>query len=381
MIDETLIMIPGPTPVHDTILAELGRPTPSHLAPSFVERFAGCLEDLKRIGRADAAHPFVVGGAGTLGMEMALVNLLAPGEELLVLSQGYFGDRFEEVAASFGIACDVVRAEWGTTVAPEELARRIAARRYAAVAMTHVDTSTGAAVPVSDYCELLRDRDELVILDGVCATGGMDERFDEWGLDVLLTGAQKALGAPPGVAILLVSERAMARRRARESCPAYYADLLRWQPVMEDPRRYFSTPAVNEIAALAVATRLVLDEGLERRFARHGRIARAVRAGVGALGFELFTSRPDLADTLSVLRYPRGLDDGSFRAAMASEGVVIAGALGPIAGQACRIGHMGNIDSGEVCRLLRAMEHASRDSGLKVETGASLSAAGELLSG
>ncbi len=152
---------------------------------------------------------------------------------------------------AFGIQCDLLRAEWGHAVSPAEVKQRLDAGSYAAVTITHVDTSTGTAAPVEAYCDLLRGRKELVILDGVCATAGMDERFDEWGVDVLLTGPQKAIGAPPGVALCIFSERALERRRARSTVPAYYADVLRWLPVMQDPGRYYSTPCVNEIVALA----------------------------------------------------------------------------------------------------------------------------------
>jgi aspartate aminotransferase-like enzyme len=376
MIEPTLTMIPGPTPVRRPILDALSRPTTSHLAPAFVGAFRDCLENLKRIAFAGSARPFVVSGSGTLAMEMALVNPVAQGEKLLVLSQGYFGDRWQELAEAFGIDCELVRADWGRVVPPDELADRLAGASYAAVAVTHVDTSTGAAAPVAEYAELLRDRPELFLVDGVCATAGLEERFDDWGLDVLLTGAQKALGAPPGVAILLLSERALARRRDRSTVPAYHADLLRWLPVMEDPGRYFSTPPVNEIVALHRATALVLEEGLEARFARHERIARAVRAGLSAIGLEPFTSADCRAATLSVVAYPQAIEDGAFRGGMARRGVIVAGGLGPIAGKTFRIGHMGNIGAGEVCRTLQAVESSLRELGHAAEPGRAVAAAG-----
>ncbi len=352
--DDTLTMIPGPTPVHDEILEALSRPTTSHQAPSFVEAYRVCLADLRKIVFGENAQPFVVAGSGTLAMEMALVNLVGPDERVLVLSQGYFGDRWEQLAQSFGRAHRVVRAKWGQVVAPDELDRVLRAERFAVVAMTHVDTSTGAAAPVAEYCRVLRDHDALRVLDGVCATAGMEERFDDWGLDVLLTGAQKALGTPPGVAILVVSERALAKRRALQDVPAYYGDLLRWLPIMDNPALYFSTPPVNEILALRAATQLVLREGLDARFARHGRIARAMRAGLAEVGLQTFTASECRADTLTVARYADGIDDAPFRAGVAERGVVIAGGLGPLAGKACRIGHMGNIGAREVRRTLQA---------------------------
>ncbi len=381
MIDETLTMIPGPTPVHSRILDALARPTVSHVFPAFVETFRKALADFRALGQSESAQPLIVAGGGTLSMEIALVNLVAPGERLLVVSQGYFGDRWGDLAAAFGIPCDVLRSEWGKAVAPEALAEKLAAGKYAAVTVTHVDTSTGTCAPVEAYVDLLRGRDELVILDGVCATGGVDEPFDRWGIDVLLTGAQKAIGAPPGLALDLFSPRAVARRRSRASVPAYYADLLRWLPVMEDPSKYFATPCVNEIVAFAEALRIVHEEGLPARFARHARNARAIRAGLSALGLPLFTDESALADTLSVVRYPDGVEDVPFRKQMASRGVVIAGCLGPIAGKAFRLGHMGNIGAGEVVTVLKAAGESLQALGGKIDPAAGIAAAAPFLAG
>ena len=380
MIDETLTMIPGPTPVHPRILAALSRPTVSHVAPVFVEAFRKALADFRGICQSQAGQPFLVSGGGTLSMEIALVNLVAPGESVLVVSQGYFGDRFGDLATAFGIRADVLRSEWGRAVPPEEVAKRLESNAYAAVTVTHADTSTGTAAPVEAYAGLLRGRKELFLLDGVCATGGLDEPFDRWGVDVLLTAAQKAIGAPPGLALCLFSPRAMERRRARASVPAYYADVLRWLPIMEDPSRYFATPCVNEVVALAEALRMIHEEGLANRFARHARIGRAVRAGLTALGLEFVTAPDCRADTLSVVRYPAGVDDAAFRKEMASRRVVVAGSLGPLAGKAFRMGHMGNIGPGEVATALTAVEESLRALGARVESGAAVAAAARHLS-
>jgi len=356
--DDVLTMIPGPTPVHPAILDALARPTVSHQAPSFVEAYRRCLDRLRQVARAEHGHPFVVAGAGTLAMEMALVNLVGRGEDLLVVSHGYFGDRWIEIAEAFGVRARVLRAEWGRAVSPDALGAALEGNEPAAVAMTHVDTSTGTAAPVAAYCDRLRGRRALAILDGVCATAGIDERFDDWGLDVLLTGAQKALGAPPGVAILLASERALAKREALGVVRAYFADLRRWRRVMDDPGLYFSTPAVNEVRALDAALGLVLDEGLGARFRRHERIAAAMRAGLAEIGLEIFTAPECRAATLTVVLHAEGIDDARLRAEVAARGVVVAGALGPLAGRGFRIGHMGNIGLPEVLRTIEAIASA-----------------------
>ena len=375
MINETLTMIPGPTPVHPRILSALSRPTTSHVAPVFVDAFREALSGFRALCRSGSGQPFAVAGGGTLAMEMALVNVVAPGDEILVVSHGYFGDRYAELAGAFGIRAEVLRSEWGRAVPAEEVARRLAAGSFAAVTITHVDTSTGTASPAADYCELLRGRNELVILDGVCATGGVDEPFDGWGVDVLLTAPQKAIGAPPGLALCLFSERALERRRARASVPAYYADVLRWLPVMQDPSKYFATPCVNEIVGLAEALRIVHEEGLPARFARHARVARGIRAGLEALGLAIFTEPDCRADTLSVVRLPESVDDAAFRREASARGVVVAGALGPLAGKAFRVGHMGNVGAAEAAATLMAVEGALVALGVAVAPGAALAAA------
>jgi aspartate aminotransferase-like enzyme len=269
----------------------------------------------------------------------------------------------------------VLQSEWGHAVSPRDVTKKLATGTYAAVTITHVDTSTGTAAPVAAYCELLKGRDELVILDGVCATGGIDEPFDRWGVDVLLTAPQKAIGAPPGLALCLFSERALKSRRALPSVPAYYADVLRWLPVMEDPARYFATPCVNEIVALAEALFILHEEGLPARFARHARIAGAFRAGLGALGLEVFTAPDCRADTLSVVVLPAGVDDAAFRKGTAARGVVVAGCLGPLSGKAFRVGHMGNIGLPEIVATLEAIEGSLRELGAASAPGAGASAA------
>jgi alanine-glyoxylate transaminase/serine-glyoxylate transaminase/serine-pyruvate transaminase len=375
VIDETLTMIPGPTPVHPRILNALARPTVSHVAPAFLETFRRALADFRTLCQSASGQPFIVSGGGTLSMEIALVNLVAPGQKVLVVSQGYFGDRYAELAAAFGIGCDVLRSEWGRAVPPGQVAERLSGGRYAAVTVTHVDTSTGTAAPVAAYAEILRGREELLILDGVCATGALDEPFDRWGLDVLLTAAQKAIGAPPGLALCLFSERALRSRRLRSAVPAYYADVMRWLPIMEEPGRYFATPCVNEIVALGEALRLLHEEGLPARFARHERIGRAVRAGLTALGLRLVTAEDCRADTLSVVFHPDGVEDLPFRKEMAARGVVVAGCLGPLAGKAFRIGHMGNIGPGEVAKALQAVEDSLRTLGVTIPPGTAVAAA------
>jgi len=376
---EKLLLIPGPSPVHPRIIHSLAQPTVSHVGPEMVEEMRGALSNLKRVVFCEKGEAFIVAGAGTLAMEMALLNTLASGERALVLSQGYFGKRMAEIGSSFGLDCDLLESSWGSAVLPEALEKKLVDHGYKVVVATHVDTATGACAPIRDYSQVLRRRDLIFVVDGVCATGGIEERMDDWGIDVVLTAAQKCFGVPPGLAILVLSERALEKRKKMERIPAYYADLLRWLPIMKDPSRYFSTPCVNEIRAFYESTLIVLEEGLEQRFGRHNRTARALRAGLEALGFTFFTRQEFLADTLSVVNYPPGLEDKGFRDLYYENGVVVAGGLAETAGRVFRMGHMGNLSSSQVYFALDALELTLKTIGRTIEEGAGRRAAKAIL--
>jgi len=369
MAQEKLLLIPGPSPVVPRILDALALPTVSHVGPDMVRDLKEACENLKKIVFCENGEPFIVAGAGTLSMEMAILNTAGPGDRVLVLSQGYFGQRMSDICKAFGIDHDVLESEWGRAVTSLELDRRLRTQNYNVVVCTHVDTATGACAPLEEYSQALDKTGSLFIVDGVCATGGIPERMDAWGIDVVLTAAQKCLGAPPGLAILVLSELAMEKRRSMASLPAYYSDLLRWLAIMHDPSKYFSTPCVNEVRAFAEATRIILGEGMEERFERHDLYAEAIRAGLAALGFTFFTDPSFPASTLSVVRYPDGVDDKSFRAGLYDNGVVVAGGLGPTLGRVFRVGHMGNLTSAQVRFAVEAAEKTLAGLGQSIEPG------------
>ena len=379
MQQEKLLLIPGPTPVHPRILNALALPTVSHVSPVHVEELKEALSNLKKIVFCERGEPFIIAGAGTLAMEMALLNSVKKGEKVLIISQGYFGKRMTEILQSFGMDCNVLQGDEGKAVEPEVLSTQISKMKYAVVVSTHVDTATGVCAPVREYAGMIKDSSSLFIIDGVCATGGIEERMDVLGVDVILTAAQKCFGVPPGLAVLVVSERAMEKRRRMESVPAYYSDLLNWLPIMKDPSKYFSTPCVNEIRAFNEGTRIILEEGMEVRFMRHSRVAQAIRAALLVLGFSFLPEDRFLADTLSVVRYPEGIEDLAFRKTFFMNGVVVAGGLGNLAGSVFRMGHMGNLSLSQVYFALEALEKTLFSLGYTFEPESGLHAARAIL--
>jgi alanine-glyoxylate transaminase / serine-glyoxylate transaminase / serine-pyruvate transaminase len=353
-----LLMIPGPTPVRDDVRGALAEPVRSHTSAENAQTMRRIADGLRACVGSESARVHVFAGAGTLAMEAAVVNHVRPGQRMVVCSHGYFGDRFVEIGQAFGVEVLHLTTEWGTRIDPQRLRDACAQHPQALVALTHVDTSTGVLADVATLSGIARDAGALTVLDGVCATGGIAEEMDAWGVDVLLTGAQKALAVPPGLAILAVGERARERREALGTISAYYADLRRWDPVVDDPTRYFSTHATSMLRALEASLDAIAAEGLPRRFERHRRVARAIRAGFAELGLLPFTDAEALAPTLSALRTPEGVDEAELRSGMAGRGVVVAGCLGPFAGKGIRVGHMGEVGPAEVERTLAAAAQA-----------------------
>lgn len=362
MPNKELLLIPGPTPVTDEIKAALAAETWSHTDPRFVSTVSNSLEMTRELLGCHDGEVFVIAGTGTLAMEMALVNTVASGERILVLSQGFFGDRFEALAKSFGIEVDVMRSEWGKRICPVAVKEQLAKQQYKAVTVTHVDTSTGVEADLETLVPLVKQHGALFILDGVCATAAVEEDMSkaygdnaDYKIDVVLSGSQKAIGVPPGLLVLALSQQALAARAAMERIPAYYGDIKNWIPIMHNPGKYFATPAVNMFYAYQVAMKTIMAEGIANRYRRHRALGRAVRAALATFGMQALADESVAAPTLSCVLYPEGVEDAAFRSALAEQGVVIAGALAGLAGKAFRIGHMGNTTLDDFKQALQAM--------------------------
>jgi len=348
MPNKDMLLIPGPTPVVDEIYEALASETMAHTDPRFVKIFANSLDLTKQMFNTEG-EVFVVAGSGTLSMEMALVNTVAPGEKILVLSHGYFGDRFIQLADAFGIQVERIQAEWGNHVSLAELDHKLAEGGYKAVTVTHVDTSTGVMSNLDDIVPVVKKHGALFILDGVCATAAVEENMGkEYGapdykIDVVLTGSQKAIGVPPGLAIVAFGPKALAAREDMGRVPAYYADIKQWLPIMQNPSKYYATPAVNMIYAYNKGMEMLMAEGLKKRYRRHQALGKAVREALKTYGMTPLAEEKIAAPTLTCMLYPEGVDDVTFRKELSERGVIVAGALASLAGKAFRIGHMGNV--------------------------------------
>lgn len=382
MKGKPLLMIPGPIEFDQDVLAEMGKPTSSHVDPDFIEVFGRAIEEMRHLFLCSHGQPFIVAGSGTLGMDMAAANLVEPGDPVLVVNSGYFGDRMKDILERYGASVTNVSAPIGGLPELSEVEEELKRKPHKLVTLTHVDTSTGVLNQVKAFSSLAKNYGALVVVDGVCSVAAEELNMDEWGVDVAFTASQKAVGVPPGLALLVASPDAIKAFQARKTpVVSYYSDWGNWLPIMEayENRKpaYFGTPAVNLINALHVSMQKILAEGLQQRLLRHQRISQAFRAGMKAMGLNMVPLRPDLAaNTMTALYYPETIKPADLLVGIREKGVVLAGGLHPeIKNYYFRIGHMGVIDLGDMMTTISAIEAGLWKSGYSYEAGSGLNAA------
>ncbi|MBN1138342.1 MAG: alanine--glyoxylate aminotransferase family protein [Anaerolineae bacterium] len=382
MKDRPLLMIPGPIEFDPAVLAALGAPTTSHLDPGFVDAFGQALQRMREVFLCPDGQPFIVAGTGTLAMDLAGANLVEPGDKALVVNTGYFSDRFGALLERYGAQVTHLRAPVGGRPSLDEVEAALKQDQYKLMTVTHVDTSTGVIAGVRGLALLAERYGALSVVDGVCSVAGEELRAAEWDVDVVLTASQKAVGVPPGLALLVVSPQAIdAFRRRRTPVANYYADWGNWLPIMEayEARKpgYFGTPAVNLIWALNVSLGQILAEGMDARFERHRALSRACKAAIAALGLAQVPLQPEFAaNTMTAPLYPDDIQGAELLARVKEAGAVLAGGLHPaIRASYFRIGHMGAANQGDLLATIGALETGLTRCGYQFQSGAGLSAA------
>ena len=372
MENKRMVMIPGPTPVVKSIQDQMGREIQAFGDPRFVKDYKELIEGLGKLMNC-SGKTFPLAGTGTLAMEMAISNVTKRGDNVLIIRHGYFGDRFNELCTRKGLNVDVLAGEEGKVVPVDEIDRKLSEKHYAAITVTHVDTATGVCAPIAEIGEMMKKHPETIyIVDGVAATGGEFADVDGMNIDILFTASQKAFGVCPGMFILWASPRALDRRKSLGMIPEYFVDFEKWLPTMNDPSKYFATPAINLVWSLLESLHIIEKEGLKERDARHRKNARAMQAALEALGFTVLAEKEHRAVTLSNLFYPEGVNDAQFRTILLEEGIVVAGGIGPYAGRMFRLGHMGNIDVNDEVAVLGVIERTLNRCGYPVEYGSSI---------
>ncbi|OWJ55786.1 aspartate aminotransferase [Pyrodictium delaneyi] len=368
-------MTPGPTVVDPDVLLEMARPTMNHVSPEFDELHR---ETLGLLGRVFGTGGRVIlfPGSGTAAMELAVRSVVGPGDRVLVLRAGVFGDYLAEAARSVGARVDVARVEPGKGFTASMLEEYLSGASYSAVLFQHVDTSTSVANPVAELARVARRHGARVVVDGVASIGGMEMRMDEWGVDVCFTGSQKALSTPPGLAIVAFREGFEPRR----DTSTLFFNVEKLLAEMESTRNYYLTPAVNLVYGLNRSLkRMIEGEGLGERYRRHRVMAEAVQAAVEALGLQLVAEKPFRARTVTAVYLPRGIEWPRLYTEARRRGVELAGGLGELKGRIFRIGHMGETTVNDIAATIAVLERVLARLGYSVKLGKGLEAMQQVL--
>jgi aspartate aminotransferase-like enzyme len=374
MPEKRYLVTPGPTPVPPEVLAATAQPMIHHRGPDFKATLARVIERLKQVF-ATENEMLTFTSAGTGVMESAVQNLCSPGDRVLVVSHGYFGERFAAIAEVYG--CDLVhlRYPWGESPSADEVGEKLDEMGGAkAVFLTHSDTSTGVVSDLRSIAERLNGTDAVTVVDAISSLAAVPLETDAWGLDAVITSSHKALMSPPGLAFASVSERAFETARETAS-PRYYFDWERTRAKQEKGENPFS-PAISLYLGLHVALGMIIEEGLGAAYERHVRLGRACRAGVKAMGLELFSPDEDRAAVVTAIRMPSDVDGQAVVLSMRERsGVTIIGGQGELRGKIVRIGHIGYVDVFDVTTALAALEVAMVGAGADIERSAAVAAA------
>jgi aspartate aminotransferase-like enzyme len=368
------LRLPGPTAVPERVRQAIARPVLSHRGPEFVALLDRAEEMLQFVlGTRNPVLFFASSGTGM--MEASLVNILAPGERVLVCVNGQFGERYAEIAQALGAAVDTIDIPWGHAIDPDEVEKRVETTDYRAVVVVHNESSTGVVADLEAIGGLLRNRSTLLVVDSVSGLGGIAMRQDHWGVDIVVSASQKALMCPPGIGIASVSRKAWEVVRRDDRLPRYFWDFRKAMVNGEKSETPF-TPPVSLIAGLYEALKMISDEGVAQVVARHEKLSAALRAGCNALGFSTFGDEQALSSTVVVLNVPEKLDGNAVVRQLYLHGTVIAGSRNKLAGRVIRIGTMGSLNEGDILTDLAHLSQALEELGWpKKEPGAALAAA------
>jgi aspartate aminotransferase-like enzyme len=374
MAEKQYLLTPGPTPVPPEVLAALAEPVIHHRARDYRDVYERCLARLAEVYRTQ--HDVLMfTTSGTGAFESAVANLTSPGDRQLVLSSGNFGERWAGMARAFGADLVHVQLAWGDSPEPDDLRAALAETGdIRVVYLTHSETSTGVVCDIQALAAVVKEAGALLVVDAVSSLGAVPLETDGWELDVVVSGSQKALMTPPGVAFVSVSPAAL-EAAARSTSPRYTLDWERTRKAQSKLDAPF-TPAVSIVRALDVALGLLLEEGLEAAFDRHARLGRACREGAKAMGLELFSPDEERSAVVTAIRSPDGVDATEIVATLRDRfGITIANGQGELKGKILRIGHIGWFDVFDITTALAALELALADAGAEVERGVAVTRA------
>jgi aspartate aminotransferase-like enzyme len=375
------LRIPGPTPLPEPVLEAGSQQMINHRGPEFLE-LLGRVSTGMQPYFGTQQDVLVLTASGTGGLEAAIVSFLSPGDPVLAVSIGNFGERLAAIASTYGADVTRLQVEWGQAAEPGTVRSSIEAmiaedRRPAAVLLTCNETSTGVTNPVPELAAAIRALvpDTLIVVDAVSAIGALPFEMDAWDIDVVVTGSQKAWMIPPGLAMVAASERAWAAAE-HATMPRFYLDLARHREVLPKGQTPW-TPAVGLVIQLDVALRLMEAEGLPAILARHAACGAAARAGLRALGFDLFADPAHASDSVTSAHLPAGVEWSALNGELRARGLVLAGGQGKLKGRIFRIGHLGHVSVEDIVSAIEVLEEGASAVGLEVPRGVAAEAARE----
>jgi aspartate aminotransferase-like enzyme len=376
-VDE-LLLIPGPTPVPVSVRQAQAGPMMNHRSEPFAQILREVLGGLRWLcATRQPVLPYASSGTGAL--EAAVTNVLSPGDRVLALSCGAFGDRFARIARSYGAEVTKIDVEWGKAIPPDLVAHALEQDEYRALLVTHNETSTGVQNDLTAIAAARGNHPALLLADAVSSLAAIPLEMDAWGLDVVATASQKALRCPPGVAFVAASERAWAAHREARM-PRYYWDFTITRDALEQSLAQTPfTPPVSIFYALQEGLRLIRNEGLQEGLARHRMLGRATRAGIAAMGLRSVADEPCASWAVTAVWLPDGVSAGQIVCPMRDQhGIALAGGQGQLEGKVFRIGHLGSVYPADILRCLEALERVLRSLGLTVPEEAGVRAAQQL---
>jgi alanine-glyoxylate transaminase/serine-glyoxylate transaminase/serine-pyruvate transaminase len=368
-----VLMGPGPSDVPARILQAMSAPCIGHLDPYFLALMDETQRLLRFLFQTENELTIPVSGTGSAGMEACFVNLVEPGDEVVVCVNGVFGTRMSDIVRRLGAKLTRLDFEWGRAVDPEAVRSAIQGKAPKLVAVVHAETSTGVCTPLEDLSKIAHDAGALFLVDAVTSLAGLEVAVDKRGIDAVYSGTQKCLSCPPGLSPISLSPAALKTLESRKTpVVSWYLDMSMVRNYWGGDRKYHHTAPINMIYALREALRIVAEEGLEARFARHRLNHLALVAGIEAMGLSMLVPEAERLPMLNAVRIPEGANDAKVRGSLLQQfGIEIGGGLGDLAGKVWRVGLMGHASSARnVCLFLAALETVLRDGGVKVGAGA-----------
>lgn len=371
------LFTPGPTSVPPQTLAALNEPVTHHRTPAFRETFAAVQKHLRELYQTKN-EIYVITGSGTAAFEAGLATVVAPGKKVLNISNGKFSERWGQLCKNFGIDVDNALLDYGTHVAGDQMGKLLDEAPYDAVIITHSETSTATVCDLGAVAKVIHQKqpDALLIIDGITSIGAMPFYMDKWGIDVAVTGSQKALMLPPGLGFVALSDKAWKAAEANTGPKPFYLDLRKYKKSAADSDTPF-TPANTLIKGLGVSLQMIADEGLENVWKRTHIHAEMVRQGMQAMGLELFSRQP--ADSVTAVNFPEGVDDSFRKVLQKDHNIHVAAGQGDMKGNLFRINHMGYTDVYDALAVVAATEIALTKLGRKITLGAGVAAAQKVL--